>query len=132
MSCIRGYRYDISWRNIGPAKFREKSQKIGDILRYIGDYTKEENIAICRISEGIAMIFHGEISVWQNFGRNPKKSAISRDISAIFPINHMVNNGQIRYNAWKIILLLRGFEPFGLGFNPLTIRAHSPLLYIMH
>ena len=62
--------------------------------------TKEENIAICRryIVDILCIdtIFHGEISVRRNFGRNPKKSAISRnisaisrDISAIFPdISH--------------------------------------------
>ena len=32
------YRYNISWKNIGLAKFREKSQKIGGISRYIDNF----------------------------------------------------------------------------------------------
>ena len=55
---------------------------------------------IYRVSKGIDTIFHGEILIRQNFGRNPQKSAISRDKSAIleinhrfFPIYHMVNAG---------------------------------------
>ena len=59
------------------------------------------------------MIFHGEISIRRNFGRNSKKSAISRDISAIleinllfFPIYHMVNrvnDGQTRYSEINVL-----------------------------
>ena len=38
ISCIEKGRHDISWRNTGPAIFREKSLKIDDISRYIGDF----------------------------------------------------------------------------------------------
>ena len=40
ISCIEGYRQDISWKNIGPTIFREKSWEIGDISRYIGDFSR--------------------------------------------------------------------------------------------
>ena len=35
--CIKGYGNNICWRNIVLAKFLEKSPKIDDISRYIGD-----------------------------------------------------------------------------------------------
>ena len=37
ISCIEGFRRDISWRNIGPAIFWDLSREIGDFSRYIGD-----------------------------------------------------------------------------------------------
>ena len=37
ISCIGGYRHDISWRNIGLVIFQDKSREIDNILRYIGD-----------------------------------------------------------------------------------------------
>ena len=37
ISCIGEYRHDISWRNIGPTIFQDKSREIGNILRYISD-----------------------------------------------------------------------------------------------
>ena len=49
--------------------------------------TKEENVAIYRVSNGIDTIFHGEISVWRYFEINIEKSVISRDISEILAIN---------------------------------------------
>ena len=58
----------------------------------------------CRVLEGIDMIFHGEISVRQNFRRNPKKSTIScdiyRDISTIFPDK---SHGQQRSNTLQCL-----------------------------
>ena len=60
-------------------------------------HTKEENIVDISC---IDTIFHGEISIRQNFERNLQKSTISRDISTILEINHqffqiyhMVNAG---------------------------------------
>ena len=37
ISCIEGFRHDISWRNIGPAIFQYLSREISDFSRYIGD-----------------------------------------------------------------------------------------------
>ena len=37
ISYIQGFQRDISWRNIGPAIFRDLSREIGDFSRYIGD-----------------------------------------------------------------------------------------------
>ena len=37
ISCIEGFRHDISWRNIGPAIFRDFSREIAYFSRYIGD-----------------------------------------------------------------------------------------------
>ena len=37
ISCIDGFRHDISWRNIGPAIFRDFSREIAYFSRYIGD-----------------------------------------------------------------------------------------------
>ena len=38
ISCIEGYRHDISWRNIDQAIFRNKSWEIDDFSRYIDDF----------------------------------------------------------------------------------------------
>ena len=37
ISCIEGFRHDISWRNIGPAIFWYLSGELVDFSRYIGD-----------------------------------------------------------------------------------------------
>ena len=92
--------------------------------------TKEENVAIYRVSKGIDTIFHGEISVWRYFEINIEKSVISRDISEILAINRrffliyrMINAGQRKSNTLQCSqcatvllqcashLLSRGFEP---------------------
>ena len=44
ISCIEGYRYDISWKNIGQVIFRNKSREIGYFSRYIGDFGDKSTI----------------------------------------------------------------------------------------
>ena len=44
ISCIEGHQHDISWRNIGPTIFRDKSQEIGYFSRYIGDFDDKSMI----------------------------------------------------------------------------------------
>ena len=39
ISCIEGFRHDISWRNIGPTIFQDLSREIGDLSQYIGDFS---------------------------------------------------------------------------------------------
>ena len=42
--CVEWYRHDISWRNISPTIFRDKSREIGDLSRYIGDFGEKSTI----------------------------------------------------------------------------------------
>ena len=67
------------------------------ILRYVGDISP-----IYSVLESINTIFHGEISVRRNFGRNSQKSTIYRDISTILAIN-WVNDIQTRYSEVNVL-----------------------------
>ena len=89
---------DISWRNIGPAIFRHLSREIGDFSRYIG------HLAINRR-------FFSDISRGQRGSTKVRPSAPST-----------------RYSAATVppfCLLLRGFEPQTkrFGVHPLTTWA---------
>ena len=103
ISCIRRYRYDISWRNIDPAKFREKSLKIGDISQYVGDLA---------INRRFFPIYHMV---------NAVKHATVKSNALQCP----------RYNTSKMPFCCWGDsnpKPKGLGFSSLTIRASLPLV----
>ena len=91
--------------------------------------------AIYRVLKGVNTIFHGEISIQRNFGRNPKKSTISGDFGDKSPIFPDISHGQRGLRKRSFLLLLREFEPpkpKSLRFNPLTVWANLPLLYNTH
>nr|CAN75488.1 hypothetical protein VITISV_036821 [Vitis vinifera] len=96
ISCVGGYRHDISWRNIGPAIFRHLSREIADFSRYIGD------LAINRR-------FFSDISCGQRGSTKVKPATV--------PVNAL--------QCLPFCLLLRGFEPQTkrFGVHPLTTWA---------
>ena len=99
ISCIDGFRHDISWRNIGPAIFRDFSREIAYFSRYIGD------LAIYRVV---------------NAGQRKsdplqcrQRATVAATVAATVP---------------HLYLLLRGFEPQTkrFGVHPLTTWAELP------
>ena len=78
-------------------------------ISYYHERKYRDTSIIYRVSEVMETIFGGEISIRGNFGKNPKKSTISRDFGDKSPIFAHISYGQhgqacysevkMRYNA---------------------------------
>ena len=106
ISCIDGFRHDISWRNIGPAIFRDFSREIAYFSRYIGD------LAINRR-------FFGDISRGQRGSTKVRPATVS---------STRYSDATVAATVPHLYLLLRGFEPQTKRFwvHPLTTWAKLP------
>ena len=102
ISCIDGFRHDISWRNIGPAIFRDFSREIAYFSRYIGDLA-------------INSRFFGDISRGQRGSTKVRPATVPSTRYSDATVPHLY-------------LLLRGFEPQTkrFGVHPLTTWAKLP------
>ena len=83
ISCVEGYRHDFSCRNIGQMIFRDKSREIGDLSRYIDDFS-----SIYRL-----------VNAGSTESTRYSKSQMCYSVPATV---HLPNN---------LLLLPRGFEP---------------------
>ena len=83
---------------------------------------------IYRVLKVMETIFGGEISLRRNFGRNPKKWAISTIFPDISDGQHRSTVGQMRYSASKCPFAIKGTRTPNLL---LTLREACPLLNIM-
>ena len=63
-------------------------------ISYYHERKYRDTSIIYRVSEVMETIFGGEISIRGNFGKNPKKSTISRDFGDKSPIFAHISYGQ--------------------------------------
>ena len=109
ISCIEGFRHDISWRNIGPAIFQDLSREIGDLSQYIGD------LAINR-------------RFFSDIWRGQRGSTKVRP--AIVPVNALQC---MCYSSSTFVCCREDLnpKPKGLGFTRLPPELSCPLIHNM-
>ena len=100
------------------------------ISRYVGDISP-----IYHVSEGMNMIFYGEILLWQNFERNLKKNRwyfpIYRRYGDKSWIFCYISNSQCEVNVATMQLQYSCYKKVW-GSTNLTTRTSLPLLNVMH
>ena len=88
ISCIEGFRHDISWRNIGPTIFQDLSREIGDLSQYIGDFSsiyrvvnagqRKSDPLQCRQRATVMLQCLTFICCWEDLNPKPKGLGFTR------------------------------------------------------